>query len=240
MITFTLTADPNTRLICDDDYLGPLLATYGDLIGELVQNGISLDNDEIAHKANEFNWDYRNPYKYRKLISMVPLPVALQSEVAHIETPLDKGLVHKREQGNVLLSDYCRMGMGIAFKGRDDWQELHSDHVSDHVDGIKIFEIIRQATLASFHINGLHYDSAVALTDLHIEYIRYVELSAPYIIFTIPVNREDGGAMFTLFGIYQLGKLAAQGYLATYTFRSKEAFSQKREVMKAEAATYAG
>ena len=26
MITFTLTADPNTRLICDDDYLGPLLA----------------------------------------------------------------------------------------------------------------------------------------------------------------------------------------------------------------------
>lgn len=39
MITFTLTADPNTRLICEDDYLGPLLATYGDLIGELVQNG---------------------------------------------------------------------------------------------------------------------------------------------------------------------------------------------------------
>lgn len=81
-------------------------------------------------------------------------------------------------------------------------------------------------------INNLKYDSSLALTNLKIEYFQYIETFIPFIVHIIPINRADGGAMYTVFGVYQEDKLVAKGYLGAYAFRTKEAYRNKRKLLK--------
>lgn len=217
------------------DELLMILNIYGPIIDKVIYKGQELSNDILEKMKSNFDWKYLSPDTAYSLIDLVELPIELQHQMSLINNLLDQKLVHKRDTKNVLLSKYQKFGHSIVFRGFDKWNELNSDHVSDHVDGIKIFEIIRQATLASFHINNLNYDTAVALMNLKIEYIRFVETFTPFLVHIIPINKPDGGAMFTLFSIYQEGELVAKGYLGTYTFRSKTNFSNKRTSMKEKA-----
>lgn len=212
-----------------------ILNVYGSIIDQVHYQGEKLPDDVLEKMKRNFDWEYLSPDSAYELINLVELPTELQHKMSLSTNLLDQKLVHKHDKTNVLLSNYQKFGNSIVFRGFDRWDELNSDHISDHVDGIKIFEIIRQATLASFHINSLNYDTAVALMNLKIEYIRFVETFTPFLVHIIPINKSDGGAMFTLFSIYQEGNLVAKGYLGTYTFRSKKEFSDKRTSMKEKA-----
>ena len=218
------------RLVYSDDKeLAMILSIYDDLVVEVEKSGQKLSPEQLVEIKQKFEWDYLSPNTAYSLIDLVELPKEIQLKLSYEEGYLNKKLVHKQKQENVLLSEYEKFGKSVAFRGYFDWAELDSDHLSDHVDGIKLFEIIRQGMLASFHINNLKYDSAVALTNLKIDYFKYVETFTPFVVHIIPVNKADGGSMFILFGVYQGGQLVAKGYLGTYTFRSKSVFQKKRQ-----------
>lgn len=222
----------NIILYSNSNELAKILSIYGSLIEEVEKDGKVLTPEQLLAIQNDFEWDYLSPQEAYDLIDMVKLPTDIQYKLSNNGTYLPKELAHKENQENVLLSEYETFGKSIAFRAYSDWKELDSDHMSDHVDGIKLFEIIRQGMLAAFHINNLKYDSSLDLTNLKIEYFQYIETFIPFIVHIIPINRADGGAMYTVFGVYQEDKLVAKGYLGAYAFRTKEAYRNKRKLLK--------
>ncbi|MGX7245803.1 AfsA-related hotdog domain-containing protein [Enterococcus quebecensis] len=198
-------------------------------LGETVSN-ISIRGMESSNllNARDFKWDYRNPLEMFDISKKIPMPDFVEEKLFDEEQRIDKKFVHKQNAENVLLSKPINYGNVWYFKGFSNIAELNSDHLSDHVDGIKLFEAFRQATLASFHLNGMNFDGVVALTNFKIDYINYVELDEPYIIQTIPACESDGGAMYCIFNIFQGGKIVTSGFLGAYTFRSKEIYHEKR------------
>lgn len=187
----------------------------------------------------QYKWDYRSPESVYPLVDDIKILLNLQSSLMNTTERLNKKLVHKKEEANVMVSTPIQFGNFFGFRGFNDLDELHSDHLSDHLDGIKIFEAARQATLAAFHLAGMSYDTSVALMKSQLEYVKYVETTIPYFIEILPVCRPDGGAMYAVFSLIQNNEIVTKGYFDAYTFRSKQQFVDKRKKMKEEAKKFA-
>lgn len=155
----------NIILYSNSNELAKILSIYGSLIEEVEKDGKVLTPEQLLAIQNDFEWDYLSPQEAYDLIDMVKLPTDIQYKLSNNGTYLPKELAHKENQENVLLSEYETFGKSIAFRAYSDWKELDSDHMSDHVDGIKLFEIIRQGMLAAFHINNLKLVSEKILYD---------------------------------------------------------------------------
>lgn len=199
-------------------------------LGNEVDRILLGSNSEIETAAlNRSRWNYRNPNEMYELSSKLPIVKRVLKELQNENTPIEKYMVHKQKEDNVLISEAIGHGNIWYFKGFSDIAELNSDHLSDHVDGIKLFEALRQATLASLHLNGLQHNGVVALTNFKIDYMKYVELDEPYFIQAIPACENDGGAMFCVFNIIQNEEIVTRGFLGAYTYRSKEIYLEKRQ-----------
>lgn len=193
---------------------------------ERIYIGNSIQIDRAA--VREARWNYRDPQEMYDLSTKIPISKLAINELKDNDVPIDRNMVHKKKSENVLISDGVSQGNVWYFKGFSEIAELNSDHISDHVDGIKLFEALRQATLASLHLNGLQHNGVVALTNFKIDYLKYVELDEPYFIQAIPACEEDGGAMFCVFNIIQNYEVVTRGFLGAYTYRSKEIYLAKR------------
>jgi len=187
--------------------------------------------DEYKHKLiSSATWNYKKPEEAHNLIKKIPMPSYIKSILlSESIKPLDKEFVHKIQQENVLLSKPVVFGKLVYYKGYTDIKELKSDHKSDHLDGIKLFEAARQATLSSLHMAGLPFGGVMALTSNLVEYSKYTELSKPYFIQVLPVIREDQKIMHCAFDIIQDDVSCASGYVGIYHFKSRELFEQKRK-----------
>ncbi|RKH19746.1 hypothetical protein D7X74_05950 [Corallococcus sp. CA047B] len=96
----------------------------------------------------------------------------------------DAVLVHKRDPANVLLANGCRVGALHQFNAFMESPEFLFDHPSEHVQGMLLTEIARQASLASIHGVGLPFDWVTILTRLTLEFQRFVRLDAPLVMRT--------------------------------------------------------
>lgn len=198
-------------------------------LGDTIDRIFIGTNSELDISAlSSTRWNYRNPQEMYELSTKIPIPLETIRKMKIINTPIEKYMVHKTNEENVLISEAVNHGNVWYFKGFSDIAELNSDHLSDHVDGIKLFEALRQATLASLHLNGLQHNGVVALTNFKIDYMKYVELNEPYFIQAIPACENDGGAMFCVFNIIQRDRVVTRGFLGAYTYRSKEIYLEKR------------
>jgi 2-oxo-3-(phosphooxy)propyl 3-oxoalkanoate synthase len=95
---------------------------------------------------------------------------------------LDPVLVHKQDPRNVLLANGCRVGALHQFNAFTESPEFVFDHPSEHVQGMLLTELARQATIASTHAVGLPLDWVLVLTDLTLEFQRFVHRGAPVVI----------------------------------------------------------
>lgn len=174
------------------------------------------------------DWDYRNPKEAYNIIERIKMPEDIEQRLSERTQTMQKEYVHKVHQGNVLISNAERMENMVYFRGFNYIDELNSDHSADHLDGIKLFEAARQATLAAFHVMGVTCQGVMALTASYVDYKKYIELDEPYYIQMIPACKPDGGAMYTVFSIIQEGCVNASGYFEAYTFRNREHYLSKR------------
>lgn len=197
------------------------------VIGNPKKNTTFRISAEADLKA--LDWDYRNPEEAYNVIERIKMPDVIEQRLSERTETMKKEYVHKVHQGNVLISDAERMENMVYFRGFNYIDELHSDHSADHLDGIKLFEAARQATLAAFHVMGVTCQGVMALTASYIDYKKYVELDEPYYIQMIPACKPDGGAMFTVFSIIQKNSINASGYFGAYTFRNREHYLEKRK-----------
>ncbi|MDC0712503.1 AfsA-related hotdog domain-containing protein [Stigmatella sp. ncwal1] len=91
-------------------------------------------------------------------------------------------LVHKRDPANVLLANACRVGALQQYNAFTDSPEFVFDHPSDHVQGMLLTEIARQACIAVVHQVGLPLGWIVVLTRLSLDFQRFVRSDAPMVV----------------------------------------------------------
>jgi hypothetical protein len=192
--------------------------SYKDLFSDLYGKSIS----------ESFEWNYRYPEEAYKIITKIYMPDYIREVLLKDTSPISKKYVHKLNQKNVLISYPERFGNILYFRGFKKSDELKSDHSSDHLDGIKLFEVVRQTALASFHVMGVPIGKIMVLTSTCLDFNKLIELDKPYFIQVIPACKNDGGSMFSAFNVIQDGKSHATGYIGAYTFRTKEAYESKR------------
>ncbi|MFG6322843.1 AfsA-related hotdog domain-containing protein [uncultured Phocaeicola sp.] len=203
----------------------------GDKVKFMAKDSKKNTTFRISAEADlkSLDWDYRKPEEAYSVIEKIQMPADIQSILSAKTETIPQKYVHKVNQGNVLISDAERMENVVYFKGFNCIDEIKSDHNADHLDGIKLFEAARQATLASFHVMGVTFEGVMALTASFVDYKKFVELDKPYYIQAIPACKPDGGAMYCAFAIIQDNLVNASGYFGAYTFRNRELYLNKRK-----------
>ena len=99
---------------------------------------------------------------------------------------IDRWMVHKRHEANVMLSGAVQVGGLIHFLASPLTKEFQFDHESRHLQGMALMEIIRQAMIASSHVIGVPRGWGMVLMSFHADYHKYVDGAAPIIVRTLP------------------------------------------------------
>jgi hypothetical protein len=193
-----------------------------------------LNERTYSEVMAELKWSYREAEEVNAIIEKIPLlhnlkdrRVKLYNDDPRTER-LNQEYVHKVNNENVLVSKPSQCGNMFFFNGFTKSPEFNIDHISDHLEGIIIFEAARQAGLATTHLSGVPFSSRIVLLKTIITYKRYVETQVPYIIHTIPVVRQRGGSFYIVFSIVQDGVVCATGFLSGLQYRTNESYQKHR------------
>jgi len=183
---------------------------------------------------NELKWTYREEEEVSAIIEKIPLPkndddhrVKIHNDDPQTER-INKEYVHKVNNENVLVSKPYQCGNTYYFRGFTQSPEFNIDHISDHLEGIIIFEAARQAGIAATHLSGAPFSSRIVLLKSIILYKRFVEIHESYSIHTIPVVRQRGGCFYVVFSIVQNGVICATGFLSGLQYRTNESYQKHR------------
>ncbi len=221
-------------IVNNDRELEILSLTLGENVIPVNYNEDVFSNKYLANNLYEnsisekFEWDYRNPKEALEIITRIYMPDYIKENLSANVDLIKKQYVHKANSNNVMISYPERVGNMLYYRGFNDSDEFINDHESDHLAGIKLFEAVRQTTLASFHVMGVPFGKTMVLTTVNIDYKKFIQLDKPYFIQVIPACKTDGGAMFNVFNVIQSGESCVTGYIGAYTFRTKEAYESKR------------
>ncbi|NTV93039.1 MAG: hypothetical protein HGA72_07190, partial [Chlorobiaceae bacterium] len=152
----------------------------------------------------------------------VDLKSLLKSHLAitgedNLPCPIEKKYVHKKNSANVLISDYFQAGCMLYFNMLADTEEISFDHSSDHVQGLLMLEALRQAGVATAHIQGLSFDGGLALLNYNTNFFHYIENNVPVVLrvycsFTADETSEDKDAPIYI-QVLQYGKVVADATL---------------------------
>lgn len=182
----------------------------------------------------DLKWSYREEDEVIEIIERIPLPKTLNDSFLKIHPndpepeQIDKEYVHKHNQRNVLISKAYQYGNMYYFNGFTKSFELNIDHSSDHLEGIIIFEAVRQAGIASAHLEGMPFSGAIVILRTATRYTKFVECGEPYLIRTIPAYKQRGGAGHCVYNIVQNGKSCAAGYFSVIAYNSKSTYNKFR------------
>ncbi|NTW69109.1 MAG: hypothetical protein HGB23_04595 [Chlorobiaceae bacterium] len=158
-------------------------------------------------------------------------PLAIMEEDA-VPDPLKKEIVHKKDIGNVLISDMYRVGKFMHFNMFSETSEISFDHNSDHIQGMVILEALRQASTATVHLaeNGLPEGGKISLLQYHANFYNYLSKKAPVIIRTFNtfsiMNGEKDKNGFVVSQVFQWGKLCVETILKGQSIKDQDRFEQ--------------
>lgn len=179
-------------------------------------------------------WSYREEDEVVNIIERIPLPKTLgkgflKMDRSDPEPPrIGREYVHKLKNESVLISKPYRCGNMYYFNGFKNSAEFTIDHDSDHLEGIIIFEIARQAGIASAHLEGMPFSGAIVILKTATRYQRFIESSEPYLIRTIPAYKQKGGVGFCVYNIIQNGKSCVVGYFSVIAYNTKNTYHKFR------------
>jgi hypothetical protein len=179
-------------------------------------------------------WSYREEDEVMDLIEKIPLPKTLSDSFLKIDrndpepARIGQQYVHKLNNESVLISKPYHCGNMYYFNGFKNSAEFTIDHCSDHLEGIVIFEIARQAGIASAHLEGMPFNGAIIILKTAARYLKFIECNEPYLIRTIPGYKQKGGVGFCVYHIIQNGKSCVVGYFSVIAYNSKNAYNKFR------------
>lgn len=129
---FIITDDPNVQAenavkVENLSQLPLLIKVLGSDVLSLYLMGTDMANLSSFLKGCQYKWDYRSPEPVYPLVDDIKIPLNLQSSLMNTTERLNKKLVHKKEEANVMVSTPIQFGNFFGFRGFNDLDELHSD-----------------------------------------------------------------------------------------------------------------
>lgn len=166
---------------------------------------------------------------------LINSPIAL-SPNDPLPALIQKNLVHKHAEANVLVSEPFTAGRLRYFNIFSETAELKFDHQSPHVQGLLILEALRQAGIASAHYQGLPLDGKLALLNYNTSFYHFLEQESPiicrsYTNFTSSETSNDAEACIYM-QVFQWGRLCADTVLKGFACTNAERYEQKEQRLK--------
>lgn len=183
---------------------------------------------KIIDICNDMDWNYNDPMEVMQIIKKIILPTYILETLGNNPSQIKKEYVHKQNQKNVFISEANQFWNIFFFKGFSEIPEIQTDHESDHFDGIKIFEVSRQASIAAMALNGFPLDAINILTKNSISFKKFIDKNLSYYIQAIPMVQPNGGYLYCAFSIIQNNNICAYGYFAGIGYTSKEEYLKIR------------
>jgi hypothetical protein len=133
---------------------------------------------------------------------------------------INKNLVHKTSDDNILISEPFSAGWLHYFNMFQETNELTFDHPSEHVQGLLLSEALRQAGIACTHLQGLPLEGKLVLLNFSTNYFSFIERSDPIILrafssFRADDTSEDKNAAFFI-QVLQQGRICADSTVRTF------------------------
>lgn len=132
---------------------------------------------------------------------------------------VDKKLVHKNSQENVMISEIelpIKTKIGLFSGNVTTTTEINLDHVNqEHIEAILLTELSKQASMVSI-FRYLGSDSEFYVIEEFKKYRRIVQRSNDIFIHALPVkeNGNNKGMGYCLFTVFQNSKLCLSGYIS--------------------------
>jgi hypothetical protein len=177
------------------------------------------------------------------LKSLLKSPLALRNG-DKMPPPIEKSLVHKTSDANILISEPFSTGWVHYFNMFRETTELTFDHPSEHVQGLLISEALRQAGIACSHIQGLPSEGKLVLLNYSTNFFSFIERNEPILIrayssFSANESSEDKNASFFI-QMIQWGRVCADSTITTFACLSTQRQKQLNErLVKIESRTKA-
>ncbi|GHU61754.1 hypothetical protein FACS189418_1950 [Clostridia bacterium] len=185
--------------------------------------------NNLAELIHQIKWNYKQDFKTLiRIIDHFPIPKEVEEQLRYTDDRIDQAFVHKKSHSNVLLSHPIRVGHTLFYRNFDQSDEFIIDHSSDHLEGIVLFEVIRQAGLASTHHCGIAMDGVSVILESDIQYQNYIELNVPYYTQCIPAIRSNGGIGFSVFRVIQNDMVCAKGFFRALVYKDRVAYEKQR------------
>jgi hypothetical protein len=175
----------------------------------------------------EARWNYKEGAELIPVLENIPIPECIRkAERAGLAggARMEQAYVHKLHPGNVLIAPLGEQGRIQYFEGFADSTEFNIDHPSDHVEGIVVFETLRQTAIASIHLAGLPLEGRSIMLDAVLKYNHFVDGERPFFIRTIAVVRASGGNGYTVFELVQGEHSCVSGIFKSFSFKNREAY----------------
>lgn len=196
-------------------------------------------SDWLLHRTyseifSNLKWSYREEDEVMDIIEKIPIPKSLGQSMLKIDyndpepDRICQEYVHKLKNDSVLISKPYQCGNMYYFNGFKNSAEFSIDHESDHLEGIIIFEIARQAGIASAHLEGMPFSGAIIILKTSARYQKFIESGPPCLIRTIPAYKQKGGVGFCVYQIIQNGKSCVIGYFSVIAYNTKTAYHKFR------------
>ena len=185
--------------------------------------------DSLASFVDKIKWNYKLDYKtLLNVIDHFDMTPDVEKELSSQNTRIDKDYVHKKSSENVLLTDPVRVGNTLFYKCFNQSGEFNIDHPSDHLEGIVLFEVIRQVGLASAHHCDISLDGVIVILESDIQFLNYVEIGTPFFVQCIPAIRKKGGIGFSVFRVIQNGSTCAKGFFRAFVYKDRATYEKRR------------
>lgn len=220
-----------------------LLLILGEEAGIIMDNQARLQHPDVwdwlsgctySEVLADLKWSYREEDEVINIIEKIPLPASLNKSFIKLSNddpdpePIDQEYAHKTHPENVLISKPYQCGNMYYFNGFTKSPEFNIDHYSDHLEGIIMFEVARQAGNSSAHLVGMPFTGANIILKTFTRHTKFLESSEPYLIRTIPAYKQKGGAGYCVYNIIQNGKSCVAGYFSVLAYNSKDIYARFR------------
>ncbi|NTW51670.1 MAG: hypothetical protein HGB22_03690 [Chlorobiaceae bacterium] len=139
---------------------------------------------------------------------------------------INKELVHKSSDSNVLISEPFTTGWLHYFNMFQETTELTFDHPSEHIQGLLLSEALRQAGIACTHLQGLPIEGKLVLLNYSTNYFSFIERNEPVVLrayscFNANEGSQDKNATFFI-QVLQWGRICADSKVTTFACMNTE------------------
>ena len=135
-------------------------------------------------------------------------------------------MAHKKHIDNVIISKPQKFGNMWYFNMLNKTKEFNFDHESDHIQGMLLMEVARQAGIATIHLNGLSMDGKLNMNNVHTKFHNYVEYDSPVQVRSISSNvifdQNSYNKNYAIVNCIQFGKICTTTYFEGIVFEGKD------------------